>query len=44
MLTDLWTTEKSGFYQSRLFAKAFPEWDFRYFSKDRALEWSLKAR
>ena len=29
--------------QSLLLAKALPEWDFRYFSKERALDRSLKA-
>jgi hypothetical protein len=31
-------------YHNLFLAKAFPEWDFRYFSKERALERSLKAR
>ena len=30
-------------YHNLLFAKAFPEWDFRYFSNDSALDRSLKA-
>jgi len=34
----------SSCYQSLLLAKALPEWDLRYFSKDRALDRSLKAR
>ena len=30
-------------HQNRLLAKALPEWDFIYFSKDRALDRSLKV-
>jgi hypothetical protein len=32
------------FHQSLLFAKAFPEWDFRYLSNESALALSLKDR
>lgn len=39
-----WTTKNQGFYQSLLLAKAFPEWDFRYFSKATAVDLFLKAR
>ena len=41
---DKLLNNRAGCYQSLLLAKAFPEWDFRYFSNDSALALSLKAR